>query len=106
MDANKIKVFDEEGKEKEFDILFTYEDDETGKNYVLYYDNEDGSEVFASSFDEEGHLFPIEDSEEWDKIEEVFTSFTAQDETEDACAGCHCEGDDCATDCETCDKKN
>ncbi len=38
MDANKIKVIDDNGKELEFDVLFTFESDDTGKKYVLYYD--------------------------------------------------------------------
>lgn len=51
---------------------------------MCHYDNEDGSEVFASPFIKEGHLFPI--GRKWDKIEEVFTSFTAQDELKMAAA--------------------
>ena len=34
MDANKIKVIDDNGKELEFDVLFTFESDEIGRAHV------------------------------------------------------------------------
>ena len=39
MDAEKIQVVDDNGNELEFDVLFTFESDETQKKYVLYYDS-------------------------------------------------------------------
>ncbi len=36
---NTFKVIDREGKEIEFEILFTFESDETKKNYMVYTDN-------------------------------------------------------------------
>lgn len=86
MDANKIQVTDENGKELEFDVLFTFNSDETGKKYVLYYDaTEEAPQVYSSIFDDEGNLFPIETPEEWDMIEEVFSSFVAQDDDNHEC---------------------
>ena len=32
-----FKVFDDNGKEIECEVLFTFESDETGKNYKFYY---------------------------------------------------------------------
>ncbi|MEG0277533.1 MAG: DUF1292 domain-containing protein [Coprobacillus sp.] len=96
MDANKIQVVDEEGKELEFDVLFTFTSDENGKKYVLYYDaNEEAPQVFSSIYDDEGNLFPIETPEEWEMIEEVFSSFVAEDdEEEDEEHECCCHKDD------------
>ncbi len=96
MDANKIQVIDEDGKELEFDVLFTFDNEDTGKSYVLYYDSTvEEPQVFSSIYDEEGHLFPIETPEEWEMVEEVFSSFVADDEEEECghegC--CHGEGD-------------
>ena len=34
-----FKVTDENGKEVEFEVLFTFESDETKKNYMVYTDN-------------------------------------------------------------------
>lgn len=83
MDVEKIQVIDDNGNELEFEVLFTFEDDENGKKYVLYYDaNEEEPQVFSSIYDEDGHLYPVDTPEEWDMIEEVFNSFIAQDEEE------------------------
>lgn len=82
MEANKIVVIDDTGKEIEFEVLFTFENDD--KKYVLYFDpNEDEPNLFASVYDDEGELFEIESPEEWDLVEEVFQSFVAQEEEED-----------------------
>lgn len=91
MDANQIVVTDENGKERSLEVLFTFNSEETNKKYVLYYDpTEEQPTVFASSFDDEGHLFEVESPEEWDMIEEVFHSFMAQDEDAHECGGCGC----------------
>ncbi len=83
MDVEKIQVIDDDGNELEFEVLFTFEDDENGKKYVLYYDaNEEEPQVYSSIYDEDGHLYPVDTPEEWDMIEEVFNSFIAQDEEE------------------------
>ena len=34
-----FKVINDEGKEIECEVLFTFESDETGKNYIVYTDN-------------------------------------------------------------------
>ncbi len=81
MDANEILVTDDQGNEKKFTVLFTFNSEETGKKYVLYYDeNEEEPDIFASIFDDEGHLFEIDSPDEWDMIEEVFSSFMAEQE--------------------------
>lgn len=91
MDTNQIVVTDDQGNEHALEVLFTFNSDETGKKYVLYYDpKEEQPTVFASSFDDEGQLYEVESPEEWEMIEEVFQSFVAQD---DEGCGCHHHGD-------------
>ncbi len=81
MDSDTIIITDDNGNEKEFGVLFTFNSDEFEKSYVLYYDlGEDEFEVYSSIYDEEGHLYPVETKEEWDMIEEVFQAFMAEDE--------------------------
>ena len=78
MEANKIQVIDDQGNEKEFEVLFTFNNEELGKQYVLYYDTTvEEPSVFASIYDDAGQLFPIETPEEWEMVEEVFQSFMA-----------------------------
>ena len=79
MEANKIQVIDDQGNEKEFEVLFTFNNEELGKQYVLYYDTTvEEPSVFASIYDDAGQLFPIETPEEWEMVEEVFQSFMAE----------------------------
>ncbi|MEH7223151.1 DUF1292 domain-containing protein [Bacillus sp. JJ1566] len=82
----QITVIDEQGNEILCEVLFTFESEEFGKSYVLYYplsdDNEDEEdiEIHASSFSpsedgEDGELQPIETEEEWDLVEEMLNTF-------------------------------
>jgi len=83
MDANKAKegtftIIDEEGNEITYDILFTFDSEETKKSYVVFTDNttdESGSiATFASIYDPTGEnkeLLPIETDAEWDLIENL-----------------------------------
>ncbi len=79
-----LRVVDEEGNEKDFEIVLTFKSDQTGKSYVVYKEPGDSDEVFAASYDENdtdgGALVPIESDEEWDIIEEVLNTFMEEDE--------------------------
>ena len=73
-----FKVINDEGKEIECEVLFTFESDETKKNYIVYTDNslddEGNVRVFASIYDpndEETKLLPIETDKEWKIIETI-----------------------------------
>ena len=78
---NTFKIIDKDGKEIEFDILFTFESDETNKNYMVYTDNttdeEGNTKVYASVFNpnaEPLELLPVETEREWKVIETIITS--------------------------------
>lgn len=73
-----FKVMNDEGKEVECEVLFTFESDETKKNYIVYTDNttdEAGNiKVYASIYnpnEEETKLLPIETDKEWKIIETI-----------------------------------
>ena len=83
---NKFKVIDNDGKEVECEVLFTFESDETKKNYIVYTDNtkdEIGNiKVYASIFDPNSDttkLEPIETEKEWNIIENILE--TLQEES-------------------------
>ncbi len=83
LESNTLYVHDEDGKEMEMEILFTFEDDTKGKKYVVFADPQDDSgEVYASAYDEAGNLLPIESEQEWAMVEEVLGAFS-QDEDKD-----------------------
>ncbi|PLR78053.1 hypothetical protein CU633_07275 [Bacillus sp. V3-13] len=90
---NHITVVDEEGNEQLCEVLFTFDSEEFGKSYVLYYpvgadeDDEEDIEIHASAFmpneeNEEGELMPIETDEEWDMIEEMLNTFLENEDEE------------------------
>lgn len=73
-----FKAVNNEGKEVECEVLFTFESDETKKNYMVYTDNTKDSEgnikVYASIYDPEkpeSELQPIESESEWKIIETI-----------------------------------
>lgn len=76
----KFTILNDEGKEEEYDVLFTFESEETGKNYIVYTDNtlddEGNTEVYASVFDPTGKnskLQPVETDKEWKIIETILS---------------------------------
>ena len=73
-------VVNDEGKEIECEVLFTFDSDETKKSYIVYTDNtldeEGNTKVYASIYDpedksEETKLIPIEDEKEWKIVETI-----------------------------------
>lgn len=81
---NTIIIEDDKGNEKEFEILFTFESDDYGKKYVLYFDpaQEEADEdidVLFSSYDDKS-LYAVEDEAEIEMISEVFNTFVEEAE--------------------------
>ncbi len=73
-----FKVVNSEGKEVEYEVLFTFDSDETNKSYMVYTDDskdENGNiRVFASSYipgEETTELLPIETDKEWKIIDTI-----------------------------------
>ena len=84
-----FKVMNDEGKEVECEVLFTFESDETKKNYIVYtdntVDNEGNTKVYASIYnpdEDETKLLPIETDKEWKIIETILEEL--QNETANA----------------------
>lgn len=80
-----FKAIDNEGNEKECEILFTFESEETKKSYMVYTDNtvdETGNiRVYASvgNLDTEANeLLPIETEAEWKIIETILQEIQAE----------------------------
>lgn len=78
---NTFKVVDKNGKETQFEVLFTFESDETNKNYIVYTDNTKDNEgnvrVYASIFEPDAEpleLLPIKTEREWKIIETILDS--------------------------------
>ena len=73
-----FNITNDEGQEVECEVLFTFESDETGKNYMVYTDNtvdeEGNTKVYASIYnpdEEDQTLQPLETDKEWAIIETI-----------------------------------
>lgn len=80
-DKQKFIVVDDKGKEIVCEPLFTFESEETNKQYVVYTDNtkdKNGNiRVFASIYevtDKGNKLLPIKSDKEWKVIEMILES--------------------------------
>ncbi len=80
-----FKVKDNNGNDVECEVLFTFESEETNKNYMVYTDNttdEEGNvKVYASIYQPDQEptvLEPIETEKEWKIIETILDEIQAQ----------------------------
>jgi len=77
----RIIIPDENGEEHLFEVLFTFDVDQTGNSYLAVVPAEQKEdeevEVYAFRFEEQEKndddlsLFPIESDEEWEMVEEM-----------------------------------
>ena len=78
MKKNTFSMIDENGNEIVYDVLFTFESEETNKNYIVYTDNERDEtgniQVYASIYypeDPNSKLEAIKTEKEWKVIETI-----------------------------------
>ena len=78
MKKNTFTMLDEKGQEHTYDVLFTFESEENGNNYIVYTDNsldESGNiVVYASTYDPtnpQSRLGAVETEQEWKVIETI-----------------------------------
>ncbi|RUS48637.1 DUF1292 domain-containing protein [Cohnella sp. AR92] len=89
-EAEIIYIPDEDGNDEAFEVIMKFEpDDGTNRKYMMIVpadDEDEEQEVLAFRYEEENdeiQLFPIEDQEEWDMVEETFNTLTAEFGDED-----------------------
>ena len=78
-------MIDENGNETVYDVLFTFESEETHKNYIVYTyntkDEQGNVEVYASIYDPNdphSRLEAIETEKEWKVIETILETLQEQ----------------------------
>ena len=81
----RFTVINDEWAEVECEVLFTFESEETGKNYIVYTDNTlddaGNTRVFASIYDPDynaSKLLPIETEKEWKIIEVILEELQSE----------------------------
>ncbi|HLR52005.1 MAG TPA: DUF1292 domain-containing protein [Candidatus Avamphibacillus sp.] len=86
----RIIIPDENGEENLFEVLFTFDVDDTKQSYLavvpIEQKDDDEVEVYAFRYEENGDndndlaLFPIETDEEWEIVEEMLHTLADEEE--------------------------
>ncbi|MDX8045883.1 DUF1292 domain-containing protein [Gracilibacillus sp. S3-1-1] len=88
-EKERIIIPDDNGEEHLFEVLFTFDVDQTGHSYVAVVPAEQKEdeevEVFAFRYEEKENdddlsLYHIESDEEWDMVEEVLNTVADSEE--------------------------
>ncbi|WP_106497063.1 DUF1292 domain-containing protein [Lentibacillus sp. Marseille-P4043] len=90
-EKERIIIPDENGEEHLFEVLFTFDVDQTNQSYIavvpVEQKDDEEVEVYAFRYEEKNSdendlsLFPIESEEEWEMVEEMLN--TLADEEDD-----------------------
>lgn len=89
-EENTFKIVDNDGNERTCEVLFTFESDETKKNYIVYTDNtkdlEGNIRVYASIYKvnkDKTELEAIETEREWKIVETILNSIQEESQKGD-----------------------
>jgi len=88
----RIIIPDDNGEEHLFEVLFTFDVDETNKSYLavipVEQKEDEEVEVYAFRYEEKENdeddlaLFPIETDEEWNIVEEMLNTLADEEDKE------------------------
>lgn len=87
-EKERIIIPDENGDEHLFEVLFTFDVDETEQSYIAVVPAEQSEdeevEVYAFRFEEQENedftLYPIESDDEWNMVEEMLNTLAEEEE--------------------------
>lgn len=89
-EKERIIIPDDNGEEHLFEVLFTFDVDDTDQSYIAVVPVEQAEdeevEVYAFRYEEKENdeddlsLFPIESDEEWEIVEEMLATLAEEDE--------------------------
>lgn len=84
-EVERIVIPDEDGNEEVFEVLFKFEVEQTGHQYILVIPeeaDEEADDVYPFRYEEEGEditLYLIEDDEEWEIVESTFQTLLEEE---------------------------
>ena len=91
-EKERIIIPDDNGEEHLFEVLFTFDVDDTDQSYIAVVPveqaDDDEVEVYAFRYEEKENdeedlsLFPIESDEEWEIVEEMLATLAEEEEDE------------------------
>ncbi len=80
---DEIVIYDEEGNEYLMNILFTFENEERGAEYVFLYEPSSPEEVILMKYNEDHELFEVTDEEELKEADEVLEAYNTDPTIQD-----------------------
>ncbi|MFA1820500.1 DUF1292 domain-containing protein [Virgibacillus oceani] len=88
-EKERIIIPDENGEEHLFEVLFTFDVDQTNQSYIAVVpaeqSEEEEVEVYAFRYEEKDNedndlsLFPIESDDEWEMVEEMLHTLAEEE---------------------------
>lgn len=85
-EAEQIIIPDEDGNEEVFEVLYKFDVDQTGKQYMMVIPidgDPEVDEVYAFRYEEDGDdlsLFTIDDDKEWEIVEATFQTLLEEED--------------------------
>ena len=76
-EKNTITITDDEGNEKEFKILFTFEVDENERQYVVIQDPANKDDIYGFRYTADGELMLL-DEDETEMVSEVLEAWEGE----------------------------
>ncbi len=73
MREDSIFIVDDDGKEIEMKIYFTF--DLNDKQYAVLHEVDHEEELYPFTYDDEGNIYPVEDPEELEIVQEVLDAY-------------------------------
>ncbi len=77
---NILFITTNEGERLTFRVLFTYHSDRFGKDYAVFYNEQDENHLLAYAYDENKTLSDIETAEEGAELEAALARFDEEQE--------------------------
>lgn len=76
LENNQIVFEDEQGRKTYFNIYFSYKDDQTNKNYIFFYTEDNPEEIIVAQYlEDEQQFIDVEDDDELDKLEKILQKY-------------------------------
>ncbi|CDC43584.1 putative Holliday junction resolvase [Firmicutes bacterium CAG:449] len=76
LENNQIVFEDEQGRKTYFNIYFSYKDDQTNKNYIFFYTEDNPEEIIVAQYlEDEQQFIDVEDDDELDKLEKILQEY-------------------------------
>ena len=81
---NNVLLFTgKDGSQMVFRVLFTYHSDNFGKDYAVFYNEADESEVIVYAYDQDLTLSLVQTEEEYAELDEVLQQYDQEHATGD-----------------------